>query len=64
MLAPAEMVTLAEPDCEESSWLMATIWMALGVGGVAGAVKAPPVVMRPQALPTAQAEPCTCQVTA
>jgi len=64
MLEPEERVTLAAPDCVESSWLMATIWMVLGVGCPAGAVNVPLGVMEPQAPLTEQAEPWTCQTTA
>src|SRR5260370_1142330 len=38
MLAPVAMVTLAVPDCSESSALMATICTASGDGAAPGAV--------------------------
>jgi len=45
--------------------LRATIWIALGVGAVAGAVNVPAGSDGARTLrPTAQAEPCTCQTTA
>jgi len=38
MLAPVETTTVAVPNCEPSSLLIARTWMASGVGGAVGAV--------------------------
>src|SRR6266852_664820 len=48
MLAPVAMVTLAVPDCSESSALMATICTASGDGAAPGAVYVPLASMVPR----------------